>query len=408
MSNIRRSGLAFFLWTTAAWVFAVVIDLWLLDSSLVQSLPGGFIAIAVVGVFGVLIISLVQWALLEEAHFILWLIATGVGSGMGLMAIILANFIARMPLVSLTTAVPTLDYLMWVLFLFLLSALGSLPGGWIAGLLGRWSVGKGSVPRWTAVSITSWALSAGGAGVYLGVTDFFLKFYSGNFRSFSTLWRGAAFGVIIGSIQGALLGPFLGGLFQGKTPSNDSGTGPGWKRFLPVLFILPTIGCLLGYGFNAFRPPEQESSWESLGTPPSPAVRFVRVSPLIVSTENGEKYRHVSKDYGWEEAGDQTLDAPAESFVGECEGITPVPLEGAIDTTEICAKFEVGSFYRKFAILDDGSVWMWKEDNDAGFDGIYFALMGAGIFFVLGLVVVSLNVVVGHLRSEPRKSGMEP
>lgn len=400
MKDKTRSGLTFFLLTTAAWPIAAVSGLWLLGSPLIQWLQHNFPALAVVLLVGALIISLAQWAGLEKAHFLLWFLATFVGLGVGLTGMILAYFMAHVPVWRFTTGVSVVDFLIWLGLIFLLSAFGSAPGGLVAGILSAWSVGKGKFRSWIAVSIGNWALSFGAAGVLLVFIDFSRVFYRGNFRHISTLWRGAALGALIGLIQGLVLGLFLKAINQRGVSRDRSDTEMRWRRMLWVLLILPVVGCLLGYGISRFISSEHETVWEYLSAPPSPAVRFVSVSPLVVSSEDGEMYRYVSKHEGWKVREEKPSGFPGQSSPEVCEDITPPPLADTVDAIELCGRLEMGYLYRKFAILEDGSVWMWKKDSGMELDGVYYALLGSLVCFVLGLLVVASLTVYKYARSK--------
>lgn len=392
--------MTFFLLTAAAWPIAAVSGLWLLGSPLIQRLQRGFHALAVVLLVGGLIISLAQWAGLEKVHFLLWFLATCVGLGVGLVGMILAYFIAHVPVWRFTTGVSVVDFLVWLGLIFLLSAFGSALGGLVAGILSAWSVGKGKLGSWIAVSIGNWALSFGAAGVFLVFIDFSRVFYRGNFRHLSILWRGAALGALIGLIQGLVLGLFLKAINHRGASPGHSDSKMRWRRILVALLILSVVGCLLGYGISRLISSEHEAAWEYLSAPPSPAVRFVSVSPLVVSSEDGEMYRYVSKHEGWKVREEKPSGFPRQSFPDVCEDITPPPIEDTVDSIELCGRLEMGYLYRKFAILEDGSVWMWKNDSGMELDGVYYAFLGSLVCFVLGLLIVGSLIVSRYARSK--------
>lgn len=206
MKEKIRSAWPFLLVTAAAWAVSAVGGLWLLDSTLVQSLPGGFLALGLVGFLAALLISLLQILFLKRANFILWVLATGVGLGAGMAGVVFANAAAGMPVLRETTGLLLVDWLLWLGFLFLLSALVTVPGGLAAGLLRKGSVKTGKTLGWMAVSILNWSVSFGAAPVLVQLVSFPRFFYVGNFRHPSALARGAALGALVGLIQGAVLG----------------------------------------------------------------------------------------------------------------------------------------------------------------------------------------------------------
>ncbi len=196
----------FLLATAAAWTLAALGGLWLLDSPPVNFLPGGFLALLVVGLFGTLLITLAGWALPGERKFLTWFLANLVGLASGMLGLALADTIARADVVRGTTGIPLLDWVLWLSFVFVIAAVGSLPGGLLAGVFRTGSVGKGSVISWAAVSALNWTVSFGAASVLLQLSDFSSLFYFGNFHTLPVLIRGGSLGLLIGLIQGLVLG----------------------------------------------------------------------------------------------------------------------------------------------------------------------------------------------------------
>jgi len=196
----------FLLVTVAAWTLAALGGLWLLDSPPLRILPGGFLALLVVGLLGTLLITLAGWPLPGERSFLSWFLAHLVGLASGILGLALADSIARADLVRGTTGIPLLDWVLWLSFVFVIAAVGSLPGGLLAGVFRSVSVGRGSVIAWAAFSALNWTVSFGAASVLLQLTDFSSLFYFGNFQTLPVLIRGGAIGLLIGLIQGLVLG----------------------------------------------------------------------------------------------------------------------------------------------------------------------------------------------------------
>ena len=164
-----------------------------------------------------------------------------------------------------------------------------------------------------------------------------------------------------------------------------------WKRILIIAIILPTVGCLLGYVIADIQYGQHNVTWELLGTPPSAAVRMIQSSRgIVISTRNGQIYKYVSYNE-WKLLDEEPSETWVEDFSELCKDVTAPLLEGTIDSKEHCARYEMGSAYRKFAIVEDGSVWMWhKTIKMHGFDYVFFMLTGSFGFLVLGLITTAV------------------
>lgn len=192
--------------TTAAWVLAALGGMWLLDSPPLRFLPGGFPALLLVGLLGTLLITLAGWALPGKRTFLTWFLANLVGLISGMFGLAMADTIARASLVRGTTGVPLLDWALWLILIFVITTIGCLPGGLLAGVFRTLSVGRGSAISWAAVSTLNWTVSFGAASVLVQLTDFSNLFYFGNFQTLPVLIRGGSISLLIGLIQGLVLG----------------------------------------------------------------------------------------------------------------------------------------------------------------------------------------------------------
>ena len=171
-----------------------------------------------------------------------------------------------------------------------------------------------------------------------------------------------------------------------------------WKQIVIIFIILPIIGCLFGYFIAENKFGEQEVSWESLGTPPSPAVRIIHSAPdIVVSSGNGQIYKYVPYSESWKLVYEEPLEAKVENFPELCQQVTASPLKGTIDSKDHCARFEMGSAYYKIAILENGSVWMWNESIGMyGFDYIFHMFMGSFGFFIIGLIIIKIMRLINR------------
>jgi hypothetical protein len=171
----------------------------------------------------VLIISLIQRSNLEGTNFFLWLVATGLGLGIGSIGASLAFIAAAsLPLVHGSSGIPLVDWLAWPAIVFILTAVGGAPGGLFSGLLKKWAVGRGTIRSWVAVSICNWALSFGVAGVSILILLYPQYFYLDASRNIPVIIKGGMIGALIGLIQGTILGTRLAKLNRPEPSTNDS------------------------------------------------------------------------------------------------------------------------------------------------------------------------------------------
>ena len=164
-----------------------------------------------------------------------------------------------------------------------------------------------------------------------------------------------------------------------------------WKRILLILIILPVISCLLGYIFAEVKFSNNNVNWESLGSPPSPAVSFIQsFHNNVVKTTSGEMYRYYGQSKGWIYIEEEPPNTHIDSFADLCNQITPDPLDDIIASAEDCVKYETGYSYYKFAILDDGSVWMWnKPIGIYVLDSLFYIIKWTFGFFLLGIILLT-------------------
>jgi hypothetical protein len=175
-----------------------------------------------------------------------------------------------------------------------------------------------------------------------------------------------------------------------------------WKRTLLILIILPVIGCSLGYIFAERKYSSNNVNWESLGSPPSPAVSFIQgFHNNVVETTNGDKYRYYGQSKGWIYIEEEPPDIHKDSFADLCNQITPDPLDNIIATTEDCVKYETGYAYYKFAILDDGSVWMWNKPVGVYvLDSLFYIFKWALGFFIIGIIILTVMSIRNRIESK--------
>ncbi len=206
MKHIQPSRLNFLLITIAAWTAAVPFGVWLLDSSLLRALENGVIAQTAASALMAVIIATAQIVLVKEIRFWPWLLATVAGLVLGANGAYLGWMGSQMPILG---GIPGAGWLKWFLgwvYVWLLTGLGSLPAGFLAGLGLKWSFKKGKTGDWIGTGILTWAVSLGAAGVLLQLLKTGRYFYAGGFRSGPLLLRFALIGIVVGLIQGWILG----------------------------------------------------------------------------------------------------------------------------------------------------------------------------------------------------------
>jgi len=207
-----KNNRSFFILTSVAWMISTGFGTWFLSSSLRFFMPNGYIAFAFVGFVGVFIISLVQWRLLEECRFVLWFLATAVAIGIGSISASLAYLLAHFPIVDWQSGNLLVDWVLWPAILFFMMAIGGAPGGFLAGLLKKLAIGRGTIIRWVVVSTGSWALSFGVAGLMIQVINYPDYFKLELLQHVPFVVKGGTIGLLVGVIQGAILGSHLEGL----------------------------------------------------------------------------------------------------------------------------------------------------------------------------------------------------
>jgi hypothetical protein len=223
MEQYANTRPTFLLSTTVTWAIFGIAGSWFLNSTLLQRMSNGFMALAVVGFVGVVFISLVQRLYLDGSSFFLILLATGLALGIGSIGASLA-FLAVMslPLVRGSSGISIVDWLIWPLSVFILSAIGSIPGGLISGLMMKGAVKRGKLSAWIVNSVSNWALSFGVAGVLFLILIYPQYFYIPTLRTIPVVIRGGLIGVLIGLIQGKILGNRIRQLDQIRTDSVES------------------------------------------------------------------------------------------------------------------------------------------------------------------------------------------
>jgi hypothetical protein len=134
--------------------------------------------------------------------------AIGIGSLGASFAYVLAHF----PIVDWQSNNSLANRVLWPTIVFFLMALGGAPGGLLAGPFNKWAIGRGTIKSWLAVSTGSWALSFGVTGLMIQMMNYPDYFNLEVLRHVPFIVKGGAIGLLVGAIQGAILGSHLEGL----------------------------------------------------------------------------------------------------------------------------------------------------------------------------------------------------
>jgi hypothetical protein len=161
---------------------------------------------------------------------------------------------------------------------------------------------------------------------------------------------------------------------------------------VPVVLCigLPALAAVIIYtSFNASK------DWTQLPAPPDPAVRVASGSEtmVIVRTDSESHYFCMisSPSTCW-----GSISAPEQRVTGRGTEITspptPVPPQGVIDLLGL-SYMDMGVEGRTYyAVLEDGSVWYLKQD-----DNKYEAGFASGLFLTLAIIPAIAGLLVIYL-----------
>lgn len=165
----------FYFYSAGGWLIFGLFSAWLLGSQLRFYLINGFVALALIGLIGALVIAKAQCLVIDCGKFHFWYLSTLMGLVIAAGGAAIAGLFAYFPFFSFQTGSPLADWLIWLAYLLFLSASGGVVGGLLAGIFARLAFKKGSTLGWIGISIVNWAASAGLVGllaVFLRHPDF--------------------------------------------------------------------------------------------------------------------------------------------------------------------------------------------------------------------------------------------
>lgn len=217
MAPHLKTSRQFLISTVLAWTVSGVLASWFLSSPVRFVLRNGFVGLAIVGSMAALTISLVQCYLVDECSYSLWTLATVAAIGIGIVGGSLAYLLAHFPGVDWQSGIFLIDWALWPAIVFFLMAIVGAASGLVAGPLQRWAVGRGTLLRWILVSTGSWALSLGVAGLAIQAINYPYYFKLGVLRFIPFPLKVGVMTLLIGIIQGSILGAHLQRL-KGQSP----------------------------------------------------------------------------------------------------------------------------------------------------------------------------------------------
>jgi hypothetical protein len=141
----------------------------------------------------------------------------------------------------------------------------------------------------------------------------------------------------------------------------------------------------------------RESLWDKVSSPPERAVAILAAGlyDVYIGTQDGGVYRcSVSANLPCSKILPEAVIPDRSSGLPRCSGrfsVPPAPGK-VISSQEVCYTSEIWNF-RKYVILDDGSVWTWATGGGGLFDVSFLALelrlvLGAAIGYLTGRIIV--------------------
>jgi hypothetical protein len=198
-------------------------------------------------------------------------------------------------------------------------------------------------------------------------------------------------------------------------PTADNVSRPAPARSsvlaLVVLVILLCSPCLgLGGGLAYVNAAAQGrfARWRTLGAPPTGAVALITADPNLVYVETASggffACAHNGRAAGagcWAPAEPPFAIAPEADFERAVfSGDVPPPPGNLVDQLPVSLIFADTASEARYAVLDDGSVWVW-EYSAGGYDSLIALLLGPVVGLGAGLLIIGVLVLLGRGRRGP-------
>jgi hypothetical protein len=172
-----------------------------------------------------------------------------------------------------------------------------------------------------------------------------------------------------------------------------------WRKiYCCLLAFFPVIGAVLGVLVFLFLTSGWLTGWKQIENPPEKAAQIVQIDgPMVwIATSTGAKYLNAASDACgngcWVQVADIEPGHPMRGDLGwspqTCE--SPPPIFGAVQTRGECKINNWTDDNSVYALRSDGSILAWHYSIAKEWivvELIVFALLGAFVVFLVGLVV---------------------
>ncbi len=140
--------------------------------------------------------------------------------------------------------------------------------------------------------------------------------------------------------------------------------------------------------------------WKLVGLPPSPAREIVYIGAmnLTVEGEDGSLYSH---DTGASPSTWTSVQRDDESKFSypfrtqDCPQVSPPRLSNIRTQVDACAAYGDKTVVSRFAVLEDGSVWSWRQPISRDLE---FSLLGVLLVSSIGFLAAVIWGVIARSR----------
>jgi len=164
-----------------------------------------------------------------------------------------------------------------------------------------------------------------------------------------------------------------------------------------LLTLLPCLGLLVSAGYVRLRQVGAFSRWRALGAPPGGGVDILTgdLEVVYVRALGGTLYSCAYEEKPsaagcWQPAPEPLRVDEWATFDRRVLDRDVRPPAGTVtDTLEVSAWYPEHAFEARFALLDNGTLWVWRYDVGSYLD-LFILIVGLGIGTVLGMVAVAV------------------
>jgi hypothetical protein len=177
-----------------------------------------------------------------------------------------------------------------------------------------------------------------------------------------------------------------------------------WALLVSLLLLagLPILGLVIGFNYLGNRPDRAVGYWRSLGTPPEAPTTLVDANDRYVYLrgEDGSllecDHRGATADNAcWKRVDEMQGDGAHVDRDDAYRDKRAPPPGPVVESLDLAVRpYAEQVVYMQFALLEDGSVWVWRYTGDANTSlGILFGAPLCGLALAVVLVVVIWLVV---------------